>query len=172
LRTFEVPNEWQELDEEEESDIGQELLSSYGPLSVILYSRVKKHKLFPVPESSLFLEKLASFYLRNAANMEKDIAAMKNIKLLVSFFPSYKQFKELLKANHFRNRDFIFFKLALDILTFYYKTTELPLFKKLQTEIISLALAFYTSLTNSCLHDIVTELISCIDNRSKIINKY
>jgi hypothetical protein len=171
LRTFEVLNEWQELDEEEESDAGQELLSSYGPLSVILYSRVKKHELFPVPAPSLFLEKLVAFYMKNAANMEKDPTAMKTIKLLVSFFPTYKEFKELLKSNRFRGRDFIFFKLALDILTVYYKTIELPLFKKLQCEIIPLALSFYSSLTNSCLHDIVTELMSCIDNRSKFIVK-
>lgn len=166
MRTFQVPNEWQELDEEELSDGGQELLSSCGPLSVILYARVKKQKLFTIHESSLFLEKLVSFYIKNVSKMENSIVAMKNMKSLASLFPSIKELDELLKTRRIRSRDMVFFKLILDILTLYYKQIEVPLFKKLQSEIIPLALFFYESHSTQSLNDLATDLISCVDNKS------
>lgn len=61
----------------------------------------------------------------------------------------------------------IFFKLTLDILTHYYRTVEAPLFRKLQTEIIPLAIAFYSWHTNHSLFCIVTEFTDCMNDKSK-----
>ena len=163
MRTYQVPNEWQELDEEEESDGGQELLSTYGPFSVILYARVKKLKLFEVSDASSFLEKFAYFYIKNAKEMSTNEAAFRNIRTLVSLFPSPKRFTQLVSFHRLRGRDMAFFKLALDVLTYYYKATESPLFVKLQKEVIPLALQFYSTLSAQTLKEIASELTSSIN---------
>ena len=166
MRTFQVPNEWQELDEEEVSDGGQELLSSYGPFSVMLYSRIKKLKLFEIPGSSLFLEKVIKFYVTNAKKMETDFISVKNLKTLIGLFPSYKRFNILLSSRRRVAKDMTFFKLALDIMTQYYQLTEIPLYRKLQCEVIPLALTFYKLLPTECLTEINNELQSAL-NKSK-----
>ncbi len=162
-----MPNEWQELDEEEESDGGQELLSTYGPFSVILYARVKKLKLFDIGEPGAFLERFVDFYIRNAKEMGNKGTALKSVQTLVSLFPSPRRFTKLLHFHRLRGRDMVFFKVALDIMTFYYKETESPLFSRLQNEIIPLALQFYRSLSPQTIKDVSSELMSCINKSEK-----
>lgn len=152
-------NEWQELDEEELSDNGQELMANYGPFSVVLYGRLKKLQLFEVPEdTSDFLRTLIIFYTKNAEGMEKNKDNLNNVKALVSLFPSSKELIEMLGFHQLRGKDRVFIKIALDIMTFYYKITELPLFQKLQSDIIPLALHFYKGLNYQTLQEIISEL--------------
>ena len=159
LRTYQVLNEWQELDEEELSDNGQELMSNYGPFSVILYARLKKLQLFEIPEEPfLFLKSLIQFYKKNAEGMGDNKDCCANVKALVSMFPPSKEFIEILGFHQLRGKDRVFLKIALDIMTFYYKVTESPLFKKLQSEVIPLALHFYKSLNSQTLQEIINEL--------------
>ena len=147
-------------------------MSTYGPFSVILYSRVKKLKLFDVSEPSSFLEKFIVFYTKHAREMNKNEAALANVQSLVSLFPSPKRFTKLLSFHRLRGRDMVFFKLALDIMTFYYKTTEAPLFTKLQKEVIPLALQFYKALSPPTLKEITTELLSYVSNKSTFWRQY
>jgi len=140
-------------------------MSTYGPFSVILYARVKKLKLFEISDSSNFLEKLIEFYSKNAREISKN-DALKNIKTLISLFPSPKRFTKLLGFHRAKGRDMIFFKLALDIMTFYYKTIESPLFIKLQREIIPLALNFYKIVGTSVLKEIISELLANCGSKS------
>lgn len=158
LRTYQVLNEWQELEEEELSDNGQELMSTYGPFSVILYARLKKLQLFQVPEDpSVFLKTLVQFYTKNAEEMGTKKESMMNVRALVSLFSSSKELKEILSFRQLRGKDRVFFKVALDIMTFYYRIAEAPLFKKLQTEVIPLALHFYSSLDSRALRELLNE---------------
>jgi len=157
---YEVPNDWQELEEEEESDNGQELLSSYGPFSVILYARVKKLKLFDITDAGEFIESLAGFYVNNIKDADKSESALKKLKTLVSLFPSPKRFMQLLKFHRQKGKEMVFFKLAVDILTFFNKVTESPLFARLQKEVIPLAIQFYKSMNQDTLKDISNMLRS------------
>lgn len=159
LRTYQVLNDWQELDEEELSDNAQELMSNYGPFSVMLYGRLKKVKLFDVPEEpSVFLKSLIRFFTKNAKEIMKSKESYENIKKLVSLFPSPKEFKDILGFHQLRGKERVFLKVALDIMIFYYEMTELPLFEKLQKDIIPLALNFYKLLTPQALKEITNEL--------------
>lgn len=172
LRTYQVLNEWQELDEEELSDNGQELMSTYGPFSVMLYGRLKKLQLFEIPEEpSQFLRSLIQFYTKNAEEMGKNKDCFANVKALVSMFPSSKEFIEILGFHQLRGKDRVFLKIALDIMTFYYKVTEIPLFKKLQSDIIPLALRFYESLNSQALQEIINELSPFISSHSLLTNR-
>lgn len=155
---YEVPNDWQELEEEEESEGAQELLLSYGPFSVILYSRVKKLKLFSVTEPENFLKSLLEFYIKNIKHADKSEEAICNIKTLVGLFPPIKKFCNLLKFHRQQGAEMIFFKLAIDILYFYYKATDGPLFVKLQKDVVPLAINLYKTLSGKALDDI-TEMI-------------
>ena len=166
---YEVPNDWQELDEEEESDGAQELLSSFGPFSVILYSRIKKLKLFDVNDSESFLRNLLEFYIKNIKNADKSEEAIRNIKALVDLFPSTKKFCNLLKFHHQQGSEMIFFKLALDIWYFYCKATDGPLFTKLQKDVIPLAIKLYKTMSGKAL-DEVAELLSSYVAKSNVSN--
>eukprot|EP00826_Nyctotherus_ovalis_P002147 TRINITY_DN10404_c0_g4_i1.p1 TRINITY_DN10404_c0_g4~~TRINITY_DN10404_c0_g4_i1.p1 ORF type:complete len:150 (-),score=28.20 TRINITY_DN10404_c0_g4_i1:185-634(-) len=133
-------------------------MSTYGPFSVILYARLKKLRLFEVPEEpSLFLKSFIQFYTKNAEEMGSKKESTINVKALVSLFSSSKELKEILSFRQLRGKDRVFFKVALDIMTFYYRIAEAPLFKKLQTEVIPLALHFYQSLNPRTLRELLNE---------------
>ncbi len=159
---YEVPNDWQELDEEETSDNGQELLSAYGPFSVILYARIKKLKLFNINDIGDFLENLADFYVRNIKETEKSEAAVRSLQTLVGLFPPPGRFMQLLRFHQQKGREMIFFKLALDILHFYYKATEAPMFVRLQRDVIPLGTRLYRNLSEETLKEIADILRSCV----------
>ena len=167
MRTYQVPNDWQELDEEEESDNGQELMSSYGPLSVILYARVKKLKLFEPSDASSFLGQLADFYMRSLKELEKGEGGLQNIKGFINILPSPKRLRQLVNFRRLAGRDVVFFKFSLDMLASYYKITEGPLYTKLQREILPLAVELHRWLSPAALKDMAEELGRCM-KKSKI----
>lgn len=137
-------------------------MSNYGPFSVILYARIKKLKLFEINEANTFLEKLADYYVRNIKDAEQDERKKEKVKTLVNLLPSPKKLMQLIKFHRQSGRDMVFFKLALDILTFYYKTFEYPLFTSLQKEIFPLTLQLYKSLSNTTIKDITKEITDSV----------
>ncbi len=159
---YEVPNDWQELDEEEESDNGQELLTAYGPFSVILYARLKKLKLFPINDIGDFLENLAEFYVTNIKQADKSEEAVRNLRTLVGLFPPPGRFMQLLRYHQQKGREMVFFKLALDVMHFYCKLTESPLFVRLQKDILPLGIRLYSSMSEEALKDVADMLRCCV----------
>lgn len=143
-------------------------MSTYGPLAVLLYTGVKKSNLFRITNASFFLEELIEFYLDNALKLSEYESATWKLHSLVSLFPSTEYFTKLLPT-HSKPlfKEMVIFKLLLDVMTWYYKVTERPLYKKLQREVIPLALNFYKSITRSTLKEININLISngCSDGK-------
>eukprot|EP00826_Nyctotherus_ovalis_P066782 TRINITY_DN990_c0_g1_i5.p1 TRINITY_DN990_c0_g1~~TRINITY_DN990_c0_g1_i5.p1 ORF type:complete len:171 (-),score=15.54 TRINITY_DN990_c0_g1_i5:114-626(-) len=158
-------------DREELEDV-QMLLNCYGPIAITLHMEMKTSGILGEYESVHFLKKLVHFYAKNLMEMEKNRFALLNIRRLVSLFPSFSQLRKILRPHTYRGREMIFFKLLLDILTNYYKATEIPLFKTLQGKVIPLALSFYSSQSTSTLHDIVEELMVVTESTSTLVVKY
>ena len=150
----EVINDWKEIEEEKRNKCAQDLLSMYGPFSVIIYSRIKKSELFQIPDANNFIRSFIEFYLKNIHNIKKSEEYSKNIKTLISFFPSGKKFIRLLRFHNHNAKERILFKLAIDISENYFKSMERPIFSKLQKRIFPLAVRFYERMTDEALTDI------------------
>jgi len=146
-------------------------MSTYGPLAVLVYTGVKKCNLFRITNASFFLEELIDFYLDNAVKLCEHETAKWKLHSLIALFPSTEYFTKLLPT-HCKAlfKEMVIFKLLLDIMTWYYKVTERPLYKKLQREIIPLALSFYRSITKSTLKEVNVNLISsgCSDGKVEV----
>eukprot|EP00826_Nyctotherus_ovalis_P031565 TRINITY_DN2524_c0_g3_i2.p2 TRINITY_DN2524_c0_g3~~TRINITY_DN2524_c0_g3_i2.p2 ORF type:complete len:163 (+),score=36.87 TRINITY_DN2524_c0_g3_i2:475-963(+) len=146
-------------------------MAAYGPLAVIVYAEVKKHNLFKITNASFFLEELIEFYMDNAQKISEDETAIGKLHLLVSLFPSTEYLAKLLPTRtKSSSRDMVLIKLLLDIMAWYYKATERPLFTKLQKEIIPLALTFYRSISKEKLKEINVNLLSsgCSDGKAGV----
>lgn len=136
-------------------------MSTYGSLAVIIYKGVKKHNLFKITNASFFLEEFIEFYMNNAQRVSKHVIVAEKLHLLVSLFPTTEQLDKLLSSRSANlSKEMLILKLLLDIMTWYYKTTEKPLYKKLQKEVIPLALKFYMAIGNSALKEININLLS------------
>eukprot|EP00826_Nyctotherus_ovalis_P007132 TRINITY_DN1175_c0_g1_i17.p1 TRINITY_DN1175_c0_g1~~TRINITY_DN1175_c0_g1_i17.p1 ORF type:complete len:169 (+),score=34.78 TRINITY_DN1175_c0_g1_i17:436-942(+) len=166
---YEVPNDWQDLIEEEESDYAQEMLSAYGPFSVVLYSRVKKLNLFSTESDNGFLGSLAGFYTDNMHNIGNE-KSLQNIKDLVQQFPPIPKLLKLFE--HYRQtvKETVFFKLAIDILENFYKKTEEPVYTELRSQVLPFAIKFYSSLNKLIINEI-NELIKSYVSRSKSLRE-
>lgn len=162
---YEVPNDWQDLIEEEESDYAQEMLSTYGPFSVVLYSRVKKLNLFSAESDNGFLDSLANFYTDNMHDIGNE-RSLQNLKDLVQQFPPIPKLLKLFKRRKQTVKETVFFKLAIDILENFYKKTEEPVYAKLRSQVFPLAIKFYSSLNELIINEI-NELIKSYVNRSE-----
>lgn len=122
------------------SEHTRSLLMSYGPLSVILYSKIRSQRLFPLGSTHGLLVSLTDYYAKTMQETRKS-----GLKRLVDIFPSSTKFLELLKKHKRTERGVLFFKLIVDISENYHKT-EAPLYEKLRNETIPLAIKFYSKL--------------------------
>lgn len=137
-------------------------MRTYGPYSVILYARLRKARQIESLHDGLsFIKKFIGVYLKNMGQGPKNCIALANLESLVSNFPTRKQFVELIDFHRLGGeKDMICFKLTLDMMTFYYRRSEKPLFKKLKYEVIPLALKFYKLITDQTLSEINRELLA------------
>lgn len=146
-------------------------MSAYGPLAVVIYAEVKKRGLFKITNASFFLEELIEFYMDNAQKIFENEVATVKLHSLVSIFPSTDYLAKLLPTRaKSSSKDMVLTKLLLDIMVWYYKATERPLFTKLQKEIIPLALSFYRSISREKLKEINVSLLSsgCSDGKAEV----
>ena len=97
MRTYEVPNDWKELEKEEISEFGRKLISTYGPFSVVIYSRIKEKNLLNInniDDIDDFLLTLLKFYtkcMNDIATNERSFKSLKNFIEL--FLPAIKILK-------------------------------------------------------------------------------
>ncbi len=142
--------------EDEEDDSGHDLLAAYGPLAVMLYKRIKEKSLF-LTNQDVFLIKLVDFYICNMRGINTTPACYEGAKSLVSVLPSVDKCMRFVKTRR-HHRDMVFLKIIIDVLEHFYKQTEAPLFTRYREKVIPLALAFYRSLSNSAIQEMVGEL--------------
>lgn len=147
-------------------------MNKYGPFCVILYSRIKEKGMFEIPEHGDFLLFFTAFYFSNIKNASVDIEAHKQIQMLVSVIPPFRQLKELKKFHETGGLDMIFFKVCLDILCFYSKITGGPLFTKYTKEVIPFARRFYEKLSPSAIQGIHDELKLTINKSTFFIKPF
>lgn len=116
---------------------------------MILCSRVKRFRIFSLGNSRDFFTSLADCYAKNMQETQRS-----GLKNLIKIFPSSITFYELLRKHEKTGRGMLFFKLAVDILENYYKTTEAPMYEKLRKEVIPLAIKTYSNLSAKTINDL------------------
>ena len=111
---------------------------------------------------------MIEFFINNIREIENSKSARENIRNLIGIIPNLQFIKENFLVRHNKSpKEKILVKLIIDIMTWYYKLTEEPLYQALKKEIIPFAINFYKSLSETCLKEIELELISCGCNSSK-----
>ena len=130
------------------SEYAKNLLSTYGLLSVLLYTKVKKYKVFPLGIHRELFVSLIDYYGKSMQGKEKE-QLESGFKDLIKIFPSSITLLELLKKHKKTVKGMLFFKLSIDILENYYKATESPTYEKLRKEIFPLAIEFYSELPSN-----------------------
>jgi len=163
LRTYEVPDDWKELEKEEESEYSQRLLAVYGPFSVVLYARIRNGKLFTINVEKDFAVFITEFYMRCIGEMDTNEKAFRDLKSLIKLFPSSSKILKLLHSQKKNVKEMMFMKLAIDILEHYHKIIEKPLFTTLQRKVLPLALKFYSTLEEETISEMNNLLNSRID---------
>lgn len=143
----------------ENSDKAREIRTKFGAYPAILYWRLKRRKIFKPDVIDHFAEEFLHFFLKNAAAAPKSPSATEKIKNLVQVIPKLDGLKKLIKYHRFSLKNAIFFKISVDILTFYYKLSGSPLFLKYKTEVIPIALEIYQTLPAYTFSEISDKLI-------------
>ena len=136
-------DEWREIALIEESKRGKAILSRYGSFPAVLYWRIRKRKLFKSSVAEKFMDDFISYYFSHAATVNTSPFSFSKIECLAELIPNPSSIRGLLKFHRFTVYNAIFFKLVIDILSYYYITTGTPLFKKYKEEVIPLAIAIY-----------------------------
>lgn len=163
LRTYDVPNDWKELEEEEEHEYSQRLLSTYGPFSVVIYARIKNGKLFTIDLNKDFSTFLIEFYAKCMTEINTNESAFKDLKKLVELFPYPNKILRLVGSQRNNVKEMLFIKITTDIQENYHKSVERPLFKTLQKKVFPLALKFYSRLEERTISEINNLLKPQID---------
>lgn len=144
----------------EQFEIGKKALNEFGSFPALLFWRIKCKKLFPIIPMDSFPEELLKFFVKSAKEASNDPDAIKNIHSLVNLFPSHSTLKKLIKAEGVNNKSSFFYKLAIDILSFYYRTTGGPLYKKYRKEVLPFALQVFEAYSEVLLLSISQRLSS------------
>jgi hypothetical protein len=155
-----LPLLWTEI-EHQESSIAQEVFKSYGPLAVLLYSRIKESKLIASMNRSSsvdffnpvlsYLQNLFEKAFNSKLNSTLDhLALVKIEKILFDCTPSLEELR--IGSQAMEAKEHIVYKIVLDMLLAFAIVYDGPLQHVSQsTHFISLICSWACSLPEVCL---------------------
>lgn len=133
---------------------GTKLCDMYGILPGLMYFNMRRLVSPLKVELNEYPAFICCAYIEFALNLKTDERYREGFRLLMSYLPSTKVLKILLRCQPIQIKNCIFFKVMINFLITYHKRA-FPLFTVYRTKVLPLAYTVYDDVTDSVASEIV-----------------